>query len=112
MSLLPSLRQKKRYIVFNVNDEKGSLQFTIKEVKKEVEDAIVLFIGQLGMSKAAPMFLKEKFRNNHFILKVNHKWVDECKAALSLIKKIKNKPVIVKSIITSGTLKKAGAYIK
>lgn len=107
MKLLPSLKQKKRYIVFEIIGEK----FSIEEVKTAVEEALLLFLGQLGLAKTAPMFLKEKFKDNKFIVKINHKFVDECKSALILIKKIKNKEVMVRSIITSGTLKKASKYL-
>ncbi len=100
MKLLPSLKQKKRYLVFEISE-------TLPEsaLKEEVSLALYEFVGTLGVSKMSPLFVKHK--NNRFIIKVNHKYVDECKSALILIKKIKNKPVIVKSIITSGTLKKA-----
>ena len=102
MKLLPALKQKKRYVVFAIVSD---TKFSVAEIKKEVSEALLLFLGQLGMSKAVPLFIKAE--NNKFIMKVNHKWVDELKTGLLLIKKIKNKPVMVKSIITSGTLKKA-----
>ncbi len=104
MKLLPSLKQKKRYISFQIISEQS---FTPAEIQQEVEQALLLFLGQLGIAKASPLFLKEKTKNNKFIIKVNHTWVDQSKTALILIKKIKNHPVIIKSITTSGTLKKA-----
>ena len=79
--------------------------FSDSEIKLVVEEALLLFLGQLGLSKAVPLLVKSK--NNKFIIKANHNWVDEVKAALILIKKIKNQPVIVKSIITRGTINKA-----
>ncbi|MBU0459890.1 MAG: hypothetical protein KKH52_03370 [Nanoarchaeota archaeon] len=105
MKLLPSLKQKKRYVVFEVV---SATTFSNLEIKQAVEQALLLFLGQLGLSKAVPLFIKSK--NNKFLIKVNHKWVDELKAGLILIKKIKNKPVMVKSMITSGTIKKASTY--
>ena len=107
MKLLPSLKQKKRYIVFEIVSKQS---FSALEVKTEVEKALLLFLGQLGVAKASPLFLKEKYKNNRFIVKVNNSYVDECKAALLLIKKIKDTPVMIKSLITSGTIKKANAY--
>jgi ribonuclease P/MRP protein subunit POP5 len=108
MKLSPSLRQKKRYIVFEViSDQK----FTAVEVKKEVEQALLSFLGQFGVAQAAPLFLGEKFKNNKFIIKINHKYVNHCVSALILIKSIKNKSVILKSIITSGTIKNASVYL-
>jgi RNase P/RNase MRP subunit POP5 len=108
MRLLPSLRQTKRYVVFEIQSD---TLFSSVDIKETVETALKEFFGQLGMSKASPMFLKEKTSNNKFILKVNHRWVDEAKSAIILIKSIKKKPVLLKSIITSGTLKKASSYL-
>ena len=104
MKLLPSLKQKKRYLVFEVVSKES---FSISEIEKSVYEALHSFLGQLGVAKSSPLLIKEKYKNNKFILKINNKYVDEVKSALILIKKIKNVSVIVKSIITSGTLKTA-----
>ncbi|PIN76937.1 hypothetical protein COV17_00345 [Candidatus Woesearchaeota archaeon CG10_big_fil_rev_8_21_14_0_10_36_11] len=109
MKLLPSLRQKKRYIVWKIVTDKN---FSVQDIHHAVDSALNSFLGQLGMAKASPLFLKEKCNNKTFIIKVNHKYVDECKSALILIQKIKNIPVIVTSVTTSGTLKKASSYVK
>ena len=103
MKLQPSLKQKKRYVLFEI---KSKDKFGASEVKKEVDAALLLFIGQLGLSKASPLFLKERYKDNQFMVKINHKHVDECISAIMLIKTIKNKPVLIRSVITSGTLKK------
>jgi RNase P/RNase MRP subunit POP5 len=100
MKLLPSLKQKKRYIIFEVSEKVSEL-----DLKEEVSQALFEFVGTLGVSKMSPLFVK--YKNNKFIMKINHKYVDEAKSALILIKTIKNKPVTIKSIITSGTIKKA-----
>lgn len=110
MKLLPSLKQKKRYLVFEIIAEK---KFSFPEIREEVESSLKEFFGQMGLAKASPLILKEKFNpeQQRFILKINHRWVDELKSALILSKSIKNTPIIIKSIITSGTLKKASNYL-
>jgi len=108
MKLLPSLKQKKRYVVFEILSDK---KFTFLEVKEEVEKALLLFFGQLGLAKASPMLIKDKYKNNKFIFKINHQYVDELKAAMMLSKKIKSTPINIKSLTTSGTLKKASKYL-
>ena len=108
MKLLPSLKPKKRYILFEIiSDDK----FQMNVVENVVMQAIKDFIGTLGIAKSAPMFVKEKFKENRFILKVGHKFTDEIKSALTLVKEIQNKKVIIKSVVTSGTLKKVSGYI-
>ncbi len=105
MTLLPTLRQKKRYILFEI---KAFIHFSALDVKDEVDKALLLFLGQLGVARSSPMFLTEAFNveKQQFILKVNHKYVNEAKAALILIKKIKNTPVFLRSVSVSGSIKK------
>jgi ribonuclease P/MRP protein subunit POP5 len=111
MGLMPSLRQKKRYVVFEIiSDQK----FSLPEVKTSVDEALRSFLGQLGMGKAAPIYVDEKFDQEaqKFLLKVNNKFVDEIKMGVALCKSIKNTPVIIKSVIVSGSIKKAGEKSK
>lgn len=108
MKLLPSLRSSKRYIVFEIIAQQS---FSVADVAQEVDAALLRFLGQLGVSKALPVFLKEKYKNNRFIVKVSNRYSDECKAAVILIATIKNVPVLVKSLAVSGTLKKASAKL-
>lgn len=105
MKLLPSLRQKKRYILFEIISDK---KFSSKEVESEVGQALLSFLGQLGVAKAGPMFLNEQFdqEKQKLVLKIDHKYVKEAKAALTLIKKIKNTEVIIKSLAVSGMINK------
>lgn len=112
MKLLPSLKPKKRYLVFELLSS-AHQKFSLSEVEAAVNQAFLDFLGQLGTAKAAPLFLKEKFHQNkqRFVLKVNHNQTDQAKAALSLIKKIKNTSVIISSLTTSGTLKKANKIL-
>jgi ribonuclease P/MRP protein subunit POP5 len=102
MKLLPTLKQKKRYVVFEIAT---SGKYSETEVKEAVSKATKDFLGVYGLARAGIMFIKHK--NNKFIIKVNHKYVDQCKSAIILIKKIKEKPVIIKSVITTGMVKKA-----
>ncbi len=111
MRLRPSLRQNKRYVVFEVQSPSP---VSWNELQPELDRALTLFWGELGRSRAAPILIKERFNpaNGRFIIKVNHKYVDELKAALTLSKTIKKTPIILRSIITSGTLKKAGSLVQ
>ncbi len=106
MPPLPSLKPKKRYIVFRII---SSESYSSAEVEAKVQEALLHFLGELGVARAAPIFIKEKYKNNKFILKVGHKYVDEVKSALVLIKSIKKTPVILCSVTVSGTLKKASS---
>ncbi|HLD79929.1 MAG TPA: Rpp14/Pop5 family protein [Candidatus Nanoarchaeia archaeon] len=111
MKLLPSLRQKKRYLVFEIRAMK---KFSLSEVQEAVESSLLQFLGEWGVAKAGPLFIKEKWnaQKQRFVVKVNHTFVDELKSAVILNKKIKNTPVLIKSVISSGTLKKISSYLQ
>lgn len=110
MKLQPSLRQKKRYVVFQVI---GAQKFSWAEIKSEVEAAAQQFWGDWGKARASPLLLDEKFsfQKQTFIIKVNHKYVDQLIMAMALSKSIKNIPIIMRSTITSGTILKASSYL-
>ncbi|MBI2558300.1 ribonuclease P protein component 2 [Candidatus Woesearchaeota archaeon] len=105
--VLPSLRGKKRYLVFEVISKEG-----VKDINA-VSNAIVhyslQFLGQLGTAKAGVMVLNNKWdsESQRGIIKVSHKHVDALKAALTLADKIEGKDVIFRSLGVSGILNKA-----
>lgn len=101
--VLPSLREKKRYIVYEVRSEK-TLSF--KEVKQELEKKMTQFLGELGYGRAGVMVI-DLWEANKGIIKANPKHVDEVKTAIALVERIGNQKVIVKSVGVSGILKKA-----
>ena len=85
-SLKPSLRENKRYLLIEG-----------EELRKNVEKAILDFIGTLGYSKTDLDWIKEG--KNNAIISVNRETVNNVKASLALFpKKIEVKKV-------SGTLK-------
>jgi RNase P/RNase MRP subunit POP5 len=79
--LKPATREKKRYLLL-----KGSFD------KKDVEKAIMRYIGILGYSKASPMWISNK------ILAVNRSEITKVRASFAL-----NKDIEVAKV--SGTLK-------
>ena len=110
MKLKPSLKQKKRYVLFEIQAAKA---FALSEVSEAIGTSLLRFLGELGMAKASPLFVTEKWdeKKQRFVLKVNHKYVDELKTAVILNKKIKNTPVLIRSVLTSGTLKKISSHL-
>ena len=101
--ILPSLREKKRYVVFEIISKNNIETFPEKEIK----NAFLQLFGEVTLGKAGLIFLKNKWKDNRGIIRVNNKHVDELKASFCMIKKINNKQATVKSVGVSGTLKKA-----
>ena len=105
--LLPSLREKKRYLVFKViSKEKIN---DANKISNAVRHCSLQFLGQLGAAKAGIMVLNNKWDSKlqRGIIKVSHKHVDAVKAALTFANKIDNNDVVFMSLGVSGILRKA-----
>jgi ribonuclease P/MRP protein subunit POP5 len=99
---LPSLREKKRYIAFEVISDN---KFSFDEIKEEINKNILNILGEKGYSRAGIMFININ-KQNKGIVKTNNKELVNTRAALTLINEIKNKRVIIKCRKVSGILKK------
>ena len=109
-SLLPSLKEKKRYLVFKIISNK---KFNFKDIEKTISLNNIEFNGVLNSSKGNLNFIQDcfNFENQTGIIKVNNKYTDNLKASLTLIKNINNDNVIVRSLYVSGILNKAKRYL-
>ena len=111
MPLLPSLKEKKRYLVFEAISDK---KLAYNDVAKAIQDSLHNYIGLLGTSQAGLQILPEKWNSQQQkgLIRVNHQFIDHLRASLALIKKIKNQEVILRSIGVSGILKKTQKYFE
>ncbi len=87
--LKPSMREKKRYLLVHG-----------KNLKENIEKAILEFIGVLGMSKTGLVWIKTS--KNNSIISVNREMVDSVRASLC----VWPEKMSVKRV--SGTLKGLG----
>ena len=104
--VLPSLREKKRYLAFEVISREKIKDADL--ISSAIMDTSLKFLGQLGVAKAGLMMLNNKWDANlqRGIMKIGHRHVDDVKAALTLASKINNKDVIFRSLGVSGILRK------
>lgn len=101
--IIPSLKEKKRYVVYNIiSDSKVDFM----DAKDAIDSQNLRFLGELTLSKANIMHINELYDNNKGVIKVDNKYLNELKMSLSLIKEIKAKKAIVNPIFVSGVLKK------
>ena len=110
--VLPSLREKKRYMVFEIISKS---KFDFRPVSDAIMQSSLQLLGQLGVAKAGIIPLENKWNKeiSRGIIKVGHKHVDELRASLLLASKINNEYVIIKSVGVSGIIKKAeNNYLK
>lgn len=110
-AVMPSLREKKRYMVFEIlSDKKIENPGMIAE---SIRKAALELLGAIDASKAGIMFLGEKYNaeKQKGIIRVNTGYLDKLRASLVLIKKVGNSNVTIKSISASGMINKAAEYI-
>jgi RNase P/RNase MRP subunit POP5 len=105
--VLPSFREKKRYLVFEVLS--NSRIKAVSEVSKAIVSHSLSFSGTFGVASAGLMVLPDKYHpeSQRGMLRVGHRHVDHARAALATIRSIGNQPVIVRSVGASGIMRKA-----
>jgi len=105
-TLLPTLKTKKRYIAYEVLSSKD---ITKSEFRLSFAETGTRFFGEYGYSEIEPVFIKHE--KNKGVIKVKNSQVDKARAIFSLMKKIGNNDIIVRSVIASGTIKRLNAKI-
>ncbi len=98
-ALLPTLREKKRYIVFEAF---GKGEISQKAAVQSLMDGLQRFLGEFGMAKAGVILLKD-WHGNRGIVRVAHTQVDVVRAAVMLAK---GKDFMFKTLAISGSLEK------
>ena len=106
MKLKPSMREKRRYLVFEVLSKKpvdGLKAFTAFE--KQTMD----FMGASEMAKASFTSMPKMWNQSaqRGMVRVNRKYVDHARASLCLVKKIGRQNATMKSVGISGMINKA-----
>ncbi|HLF54237.1 MAG TPA: Rpp14/Pop5 family protein [Candidatus Nanoarchaeia archaeon] len=105
--LLPSLKEKKRYLAFEIVSKSKIKSFS--EAAKAIWASTLAFAGTKETARMGLMVLPETFNKDkqRGLIKIGHKNVEELKASLALINQIEQQPVIVRTIGVSGILAKA-----
>jgi len=98
--LSPTLREKKRYVVYEVlSDSQISQKASQRLILQEFKE----LAGNLGLGKAGLLFLKD-WEEYKGILRINNKYLDHLRAALC---NIQEKDTLFRSVAVSGVLKQA-----
>lgn len=105
--LLPTLKEKKRYLAFEIISKSKIKAFS--EISKAIWASTLSFSGTKGAARMGIWVISEKYNpeKQRGLIRTGHKTMDELKASLTLIKQIEEQPVIVRSIGASGILAKA-----
>lgn len=106
---LPSLKEKKRYIVFRVHSE-GTIQY--HRLKGAVTESLLEFLGEREMGKANPRLIKNLWNGREGFLQTSPKYVDAVKVSLALIHQIGDEKVVFQTLRVTGTIKAGKTKIK
>ncbi len=101
--LPPTLREKHRYIAFQLISERS---FRKEEVRKAVWEASLSALGVLGSARAKPWFIKFDEKSQTGIVRVDRKHVEELRFALTLMTEINGSRAIFRTLGVSGTIKR------
>jgi RNase P/RNase MRP subunit POP5 len=101
--LLPTLRTKKRYFVYEVI---GSGEIMHNDVLKKINESYKNCFGVFGLSEAGIMDTRV-FGKNRGIIKINHNCLEKLRISVSMIP-----DMVVQIVYVSGILKKAKIMLK
>jgi RNase P/RNase MRP subunit POP5 len=104
LKIIPSTaRERKRYLLVKIE---SSDAIDRKDLENAILNACLQFLGELGVAKAGIIVMSDTYNGKTVIVKIEHKYVDETKSAISLIKSVGNKKVRLSTIKVSGSLLK------
>jgi|FLOH01.1.fsa_nt_gi ribonuclease P/MRP protein subunit POP5 len=101
--ILPTLKEKKRYVVYEILSQKNLDKNPSIEIVKKTK----LFLGLFESAKAGLQSITYDQKLQRGVLRVSNKFVDKLKISLALINDLEDGDVAIKSIGVSGILKKA-----
>ena len=100
MKILPSLRERRRYVVFESSEETGR-----DELMKAVISSVHSLFGDVEASEIRPQLVE--FSGKAGILRCTHAKVEELRAALACIHEIGGKRISLRVVGVSGTIRGA-----
>ncbi|MDO8538181.1 MAG: Rpp14/Pop5 family protein [archaeon] len=104
-----SLRDRKRYIVFEVLCSK---KFSEQETINAMNKTFLQLFGEIGVSKMNYSTVLFNSSTNKGIMKTNNDSLVEAKSAILFLKSIASISVIPKILFVSGTINKAKTKLK
>ena len=112
LKILPSsMREKKRYILFQVIPEPGE-EFAYADLEAGIWNTMLDFLGEYGVSGTSFWLLKDSWNQKEHkgIIRCNNKSVNTIVACLGLIDRLGDNRICFKILKVSGTIKKLKKY--
>jgi len=103
----PTLRAKKRYIIFRVHTESPEFRPDFLNIRGAVWNSLESWLGEAGLAKADVRIINNLWnpKTQTGFLSCSPKYVDQVKVALALVHQIGDERVIIQVLRVSGTIK-------
>jgi ribonuclease P/MRP protein subunit POP5 len=109
--LLPSLKEKKRYVVFRVHSKE---RLDYASVHNAAWNSLLNWMGERDLSRANVRMIKNLWdsRKQTGFIRCSPKFVDAVKVSLSLVHQIGDQRVTFQTLRVSGTIKSGKSKTK
>jgi ribonuclease P/MRP protein subunit POP5 len=103
-TLLPTLRERDRYIAFKILSE---YPITYDDLEQAIKNVALDFLGEYGVSKTSMWIIKNLYEEYEqmCVIKCNNKSVPQVISCLGLISRLGDNRITVKILKVSGTIK-------
>lgn len=101
--ILPTLKEKKRYLVYEVLSEK-KIEL---DLSREIVKKTTTLLGIFDSAKAGIQSVEYDKKHQRGVLRVTVKEVDKLKTTLALISQLNDEEITIRTLGVSGILKKA-----
>lgn len=105
--LKPSMREKKRYMAYELISEKPLPRDADRQLIARINDLLGIF----NASKAGILPVKYNPEKQRGLLKVERKFVDFVRACFVMTKSLNSQEVLIRTLYVSGMLNRAGEHI-
>jgi ribonuclease P/MRP protein subunit POP5 len=104
LKLLPSLRERKRYILFQVISEEP---IVYEELEQAIWNQFLDTFGELGVSRLDMKLVKDLYDpgKQTCVISCNNNSVQQVLAGLGLISRLGDRRIIIKILKVSGTIR-------
>lgn len=103
MTLIPTLREKRRYLLFEIACSSASEP----EAKQALYAGLLAFLGEHGVALANPKLIEYDAKTRRGILRCRRDAVEGVRQAVALISDVNARRARVDVIKVSGSIKKA-----
>lgn len=100
--LMPTLRNKKRYVAFELVTESNP---ELQEVKKALWDSMLRLFGEMGSAKIDAHFIDEQCKGKRGVIRFSHTATDELLSSFAFVSSVSGKKAILRSLGISSTVK-------